>query len=62
MNAARLEEARESLCGWDHCIDCQMLREAIAEIERLRVYAARFRGDLARILQDQLGATLDDER
>lgn len=36
MNAERLEEARESLCGWDRCEDCQLLREAIAEVERLR--------------------------
>ena len=36
MNAERLEQARESLCGWERCEDCQFLREAIAEIERLR--------------------------
>jgi hypothetical protein len=35
MNEERLEEARKSLCGWSGCDDCQMLREAIAEIERL---------------------------
>jgi hypothetical protein len=37
MTMERLQEARESLCGWSGCIDCQLLREAIAEIERLQV-------------------------
>jgi hypothetical protein len=36
MNWDRLEQARESLCGWSGCEDCQFLREAIAEIECLR--------------------------
>lgn len=35
MNEERLKEARKSLCGWSGCDDCQMLREAIAEIEYL---------------------------
>lgn len=36
MSEQRLEEARESLCGWSGCEDCQILRETIAEVERLR--------------------------
>lgn len=41
MNHERRAEARASLCGWGRCVDCQYLREALDEIERLRLAIER---------------------
>jgi len=61
MNAERLEEARESLCGWDRCADCQLLREAIAEIERLRKLLGRYQADLARVMIREISGRPSEE-
>lgn len=36
MTPERVAEARASLCGWDRCMDCTYLREALDEIEATR--------------------------
>jgi hypothetical protein len=34
-----LELGRETVCGWDECPDCNVLRTALDEIEELRLLA-----------------------
>ena len=50
MSGDLLPRARETVCGWDRCPDCQILRETIAEIEQAREQIE----DLARLLSSSL--------
>jgi hypothetical protein len=45
-----IERATETLCGWDRCGDCMVLRETINEISRLRGETFK----LARLLMSEL--------
>jgi hypothetical protein len=45
-----IERATDTLCGWDRCSDCMVLRETIAEIHKLRSETFK----LAKLLMSEL--------